>query len=143
MGWLKDVLSGGAEGVIRGTLDGAGNLAKDIRSAITGDMPPEKAAELEARAQELEAKVRTAQMEVNRAEARHSSIFVAGWRPAIGWCGALALFYQFLARPLLLAFTAADMPSIETGAIWPIVAGMLGLGGMRSWEKGRGVQDKH
>lgn len=141
MSWLGKLFSGGD--TIRGTLEGAGSFARDVRAAITGDIDPERRAELEARAAELEAAAANAQLEVNKAEAQHSSIFVAGWRPFIGWTGGLALFYQFVARPLLVGLAGVDVPEIESGALWPVIAGMLGLGGMRTIEKSNGTQGRH
>jgi hypothetical protein len=139
---LFDWLTGGTADVVKGTLEGAGTFARDVRSAITGEIDPEKQAELIAKAEELEHASRESQMEVNRAEANHASIFVAGWRPFIGWTGGLALFYQFLLRPIANGF-GMDFPTIETEALYPIILGMLGLGGLRTYEKARGVQNKH
>ena len=138
-----DFLSGGGGNVVKGTLEGAGSFARDVRAAITGDIDPEKKAQLEQLARELEGQAQQAQLEVNKAEAQHTNVFVSGWRPAIGWTGALALFYQFVARPLMIGFGVAEMPEVEAAALWPIITGMLGLGGMRTYEKQKGVQDKH
>ncbi len=94
----------------------------------------------------------TGQMEINKIEASHKSIFVAGWRPAIGWVGAAALFYQFIAYPLLLwLWQIADavlevpvgvVPPVlgETEALYTIILGMLGIGAMRSYDKRNGVE---
>lgn len=86
------------------------------------------------------------QMEINKAEARHKSIFVAGWRPFIGWVGGIALAYQFVLYPLLLwamAWWFPDVkppPILDTGALWTIITGMLGIAGMRTFDKTRGTQ---
>lgn len=141
-GWLKGLFGGGGD-VVRGTLEGAGNFARDVRSAITGDIDPEKLAELQAQAAELDAQAAQAQAEINKAEAQHSNLFVAGWRPFLGWTGGLAIFYQFVFRPLMIGFTGIDMPEIEAEALWPIIMGMLGLGGLRTYEKNAGVQGRH
>lgn len=81
----------------------------------------------------------TAQTEVNKVEAASSSIFVSGWRPAIGWiCGA-ALAYQYLIRPFLIGvFGYTAMPSLDDN-LWELLMGMLGLGGLRTFEKIKGV----
>ena len=139
---LFDWLTGGTSDVVKGTLEGAGTFARDVRSAITGQIDPGKRAELLQRADELEAQARQSQTEVNKQEAKHSNVFVAGWRPFIGWVGGLSLFYQFLFRPIAVGF-GGDFPPIETEALYPIILGMLGLGGLRTYEKARGVQDKH
>lgn len=95
-----------------------------------------------------------AQMEVNKVEAAHGSLFVAGWRPAIGWIGAAALAYQFLLYPLLLwGMTLAQgyelfpdwveaPPLLPTDALWVILSGMLGIAGMRSLDKIKGVDTR-
>lgn len=93
-----------------------------------------------------------AQLDVNKAEAQHKSIFVAGWRPFIGWCGGAAMAYQFILYPLMLwVWTIAKAsgkipaeidppPIIDTGALFAIVTGMLGIGAMRSHDKRHNVQ---
>jgi len=81
------------------------------------------------------------QLKVNAVEAGHKSIFVAGWRPFIGWIGGVAMAYQFILYPLLLwviAFAYPDVaapPVLETGALFSVVTGMLGIGMMRSYDK--------
>lgn len=84
------------------------------------------------------------QREINKAEAGHRSIFVAGWRPAIGWVCAAALAYQYIVRPFAawgLAVWAPDAPALPTldGMLWELVFGMLGMGTLRSVEKAKGV----
>src|SRR4030042_267363 len=83
---------------LNNVLGQAGTLLKDIRTAITGKAPldPTKQAEIEAKAQVIEAELMKAQIEVNKIEASSTSIFVAGWRPAVGWVCACALFYHFI-----------------------------------------------
>ncbi len=96
---------------------------------------------------ELDADVRlmTGQMEVNRAEAGHASIFVAGWRPFVGWVCGIALGYHFIAQPFAnwIAFLAGvdldGMPALEMGDLMTVLLGMLGIGGMRTYEKRAGV----
>lgn len=140
MGLFGRLFGGG----VKETLEGAGSFAKDIRSAITGDMPPEKKAELAAKAQEIEASILRAQAEVNKAEAASARLFVAGWRPAIGWVGALALFAHYVARPIATwIWPAADIPAIDLNGLYPIIIGMLGIGLARTAEKFRGVQGQH
>ena len=86
----------------------------------------------------------TGQLEINKAEAQNSSVFVAGWRPAIGWVCAMALFYQYLVRPIAQgAFAAAGHPLPPLVGLddnlWQLLLGMLGLGGLRTYEKVQGV----
>lgn len=80
-----------------------------------------------------------AQTEVNKVEAASSNVFVSGWRPFIGWiCGA-ALCYQYLIRPFLIGIGGyAGMPSLDNN-LWELLFGMLGLGGLRTFEKVKGV----
>lgn len=85
-----------------------------------------------------------AQIDVNKAEAATGSLFIAGWRPFIGWvCGA-ALVVQYIARPLLpwfaevAGFTVPAIPSLDD-SIMELMMGMLGLAGVRTFEKVKGV----
>lgn len=85
------------------------------------------------------------QLEINKAEAQHASIFVAGWRPGIGWiCGA-ALGWNFIIQPVaswaafLYGVNLEGMPTLDTGELTTILLGMLGLGGLRTYEKRLGV----
>jgi hypothetical protein len=85
-----------------------------------------------------------AQMEVNKVEAAHRSIFVAGWRPFIGWTCGIALALEFLVRPiaqwgLLIAEKTITLPNIDNEALYPILMGLLGLGTLRTYEKFKGV----
>ena len=83
-----------------------------------------------------------AQTEINKVEAANSSVFVAGWRPAIGWVCAMAMAYQYLLRPFLVAFNPAlAFPGLDDN-LWQLLAGMLGLGGLRTFEKVNGVASK-
>lgn len=98
---------------------------------------------------------RMAQMGVNAKEAEHKSLFVAGWRPAIGWIGALALGWQYLFLPIFSAALMAiasytGVPIDLSGLLqfnmtemMPIILGMLGLGAARSYEKARGVHSNN
>lgn len=91
------------------------------------------------------------QLEINKTEAQHGSIFVAGWRPAVGWVSVLALAYQFILYPLLVwgwsAMQAAGWitagltppPLLDVEALMVLITGMLGIAGARTWEKFRGV----
>lgn len=83
------------------------------------------------------------QNQVNATEAASPSFFKSGWRPAIGWIGALALFYQYIGAPLLVwASTIWGIPvppKLDVADLTAIVTGMLGLGGMRTVERIQGV----
>ncbi len=148
MGFLSNLLIGGAGAGAKNVMEGVGSLAKDLRSAITGELDPDKRAGLEAKALALEAEVTIAQLRINEAEAGHASIFVAGWRPAAGWTCVIALFYHFIINRLLTWACSIWWPDIippefDITALMTILLGMLGLGFSRSYEKAKGVQDKH
>ena len=80
------------------------------------------------------------QLEVNKVEAASKSLFVAGWRPFIGWVCGLGFLSNFILIPmanfgLALARIAVVVPMIDTAQMMPVLLGMLGLGGMRTVEK--------
>ena len=85
------------------------------------------------------------QLEVNKAEAQHRSIFVAGWRPFIGWTCGIALMAHFVLFPATdfvtayMGYEIPPMPSFDMESLMTVLLGMLGLGGMRSFEKFKGV----
>tara|TARA_R110000796_G_scaffold57450_2_gene132529 strand:+ start:1930 stop:2349 length:420 start_codon:yes stop_codon:yes gene_type:complete len=86
-----------------------------------------------------------AQVEVNKAEAESGSVFKGGWRPFIGWvCGA-AFAYHFVLQPFIVfGVTVAgvqvpELPTFDMGSLMTVMMGMLGLGGLRSYEKKQGL----
>lgn len=88
-----------------------------------------------------------AQIEVNKAEAGHRSIFVAGWRPFIGWTCGVALAYHFVLHPIIifammtfpaLPVPADALPEFDMESLMTVLLGMLGLGGLRTFEKVKG-----
>jgi hypothetical protein len=89
----------------------------------------------------------TAQTDINKEEAKSSSLFVSGWRPAIGWVCALALAYQYLIRPLsgtiagIFNVVIPPLPGLDDN-LWQLMMGMLGMGGLRTFEKVQGVASK-
>ncbi len=91
----------------------------------------------------LDQQLDLAQTEVNKVEAANPSLFVAGWRPAIGWVCALALFYQFLTYPILQWLWPDHKPTpLDINSLYPLIFGMLGIAGMRSFEKFKGVDTR-
>jgi hypothetical protein len=101
-------------------------------------------AELLKAAQEQDFQLALGQIKVNEAEAQNSNLFVAGWRPAVGWVCVVGLSYNFVIYPLLLwlvASTGAEFkpPSLLSDTLMELVLGMLGLGALRTAEKWRGV----
>jgi hypothetical protein len=86
-----------------------------------------------------------AQAQTNLEQAKHSSIFVAGARPAIMWICAFGLGWQFVFQPVAVWIFAASgsdilLPIFETEGLMPLTLSLLGLGGMRSFEKFKGIQ---
>ena len=86
-----------------------------------------------------------AQIEVNKTEAAHKSLFVSGWRPAVGWTCCLGLAGNFLVIPFsnfVMALAGSDIviPLIDVSTMMPVLMGMLGLGTMRTIEKINNVQ---
>ena len=77
------------------------------------------------------------QLDVNKIEAAHKSLFVAGWRPFIGWVCGFGLLYNVMLSPFLDVWF--DMPAVDPAMLYPVLMGMLGLGGMRTFEKTKGV----
>jgi len=89
-------------------------------------------------------KANLAQVEVNKVEAASQNMFVAGWRPFVGWTCGVALLYHFLLLPLLHFILRAtgnevELPEFDFSHLSTILMGMLGLGGLRTYEKLRGV----
>jgi len=110
---------------------------KDQKAKLAHDL----ATMAERHAQELA----KGQLEINKAEAQHRSLFVAGWRPFVGWTCGVALAYHFIIAPLVLFATAyagveiPTLPEFDMGSLLTVLMGMLGLGGLRTFEKFKGV----
>ena len=126
---------------------GVGNLVKDVIKQVVPD--PNAAAKAEQQIMAIMADNAKAQIGVNTQEAKHKSIFVAGWRPFIGWVLGVGIGFMYVVKPiaatLLFGFGFAEegklIQSIEldVGTLMTLLGGMLGLGGMRSYDKIKGV----
>ena len=85
------------------------------------------------------------QIEINKQEASHRSMFVAGWRPFVGWCCGVALAWHFVLAPFIIFGSAyagvplPDLPQFDMSSLLTVLMGMLGLGGLRSFEKVKGL----
>lgn len=85
------------------------------------------------------------QLEINKAEAQHRSMFVAGWRPFVGWTCGVALAYHFVIAPMIIFGTAyagvsiPALPEFDMQSLLTVLMGMLGLGGLRTFEKFKGI----
>jgi hypothetical protein len=122
----------------------------EIGARLLDKIIPDKAAREKAQAELLKAaqdqdfQLALGQIEVNKAEASHSSIFVAGWRPGLGWICVAGLAYNFVVYPLLgwaVVVTGSEFtpPPLMSDNLMELVLGMLGLGALRTAEKWKGV----
>jgi hypothetical protein len=137
-------------GILGGILGDLIKPVKDIVSEVVVDK--DKARELNVRLQELADKAdervheqMMGQIEINKTEAQHASIFVAGWRPFIGWTGGVGIAYTFVVAPFIEFIARGvfgyvqDMPMPDTGQLMTLVLAMLGVGAMRSYDKKQGT----
>lgn len=130
------------------------SLALDIGNKVIDRLWPDPAqaaaAKLELLKLEREGdlQVMTAQMDINKIEAQSTNVFVSGWRPFIGWVCGISLTYAAIIEPLsrflakVVFDYAGEFPVIDTTLTLQILLGLLGLAGMRSWEKKEGVAAK-
>lgn len=148
-------VSGGASAA-ESLMEGAGTLAVKIREAIKGkELDPNVAADLEKLAVQAESLRDAGQTAIDLEDAKSNKWWQAGWRPAIGWiCGGV-IAYTYLAQPMASfalrvaawagwltagqATTFPVFPALDTGAVIQLLIGMLGLAGMRTLEKVKGV----
>jgi|TARA_R110000772_G_scaffold4198_1_gene14718 hypothetical protein len=96
--------------------------------------------EIESQLTDHLAKIDLAQLQVNKEEAKSRNVFIAGWRPFVGWTCGLALCWTYILQPIaqfVLAQTGnlIDLPALDMSTMMPVLLGMLGLGGLRSFEK--------
>jgi len=138
-------------GLLDFNLSDVGGILTSAREAITGEKikDPAEMAKIDLQLEQLEQALVSGQLNINKAEATNPHIFVAGWRPAIGWVGAMALAYQFILYPLITwSWVAAGYaidtapPMIDASELYPIILGMLGIGTMRSWDKFKGTDTR-
>jgi len=86
-----------------------------------------------------------AQLEINKAEAASGSLFKGGWRPFVGWICGFALLYHFILSPLIIFIvtlsgaTIPPLPEFDMGSLMTVLLGMLGIGGLRTFEKQKGL----
>ena len=122
-------------------------LVKDVIGSFLPEDPKKRAEaerKIEAQLTEHLAKIDIAQLEINKVEAASRSTFVAGWRPFIGWSCGVSLAWNYIAQPILV-FTLAqtghlvDLPALDMSQMMPVLMGMLGLGGLRTFEKYKSV----
>lgn len=128
------------------------DIAKGVKTLITGKLDPQLEAEIEQRWLELENAALQQQNRINEIEAGSASFFVSGWRPAIGWICGFGLAFEYIIRPLVQwiiniaragQVVALTLPGLDLGLMVPLLAGLLGLGTMRSVEKIKGAAGRH
>ena len=104
-----------------------GGLAIELREAIKGkELDPNAILEIQAK--------------INEIEAQHRNLFVSGWRPSVGWVCSVAFAYHFVAFPIIKTiYPNTEFPVLETEPLFTVLMGMLGLGGLRTYEK---IKDK-
>lgn len=139
-----------------GDLTGVGQLA-DSAARIIGlfkaDPNVKAAGELKLQEDALQGEIQAVlmQLQINIEEAKSQSVFVAGWRPGIGWvCGA-ALAYTYVIQPFLVFFLIAVhrvfdpklLPAIDSAELMTLLLSLLGLAGMRSFDKSKGTDSGH
>lgn len=138
MSFLGEITSTGVGAI----MSGIGTLAKDLRQAITGDLPAEKQAEIQQKLMELELRAMEGQMQINVEEAKSEHLFVAGWRPFVGWVGGASLCYAAILEPLMswiarLNGSTVTFPVLDTTITMQVLFGILGLGAFRSFDKSK------
>ncbi len=125
MGWFTSLIGGAAAAPI----EAIGNVLDKV---FTSD---EQRLSKQIILERLAQQPSLAQVELNKVEAAHRSVFVAGWRPAIGWVCSFALFNQFILAPYIHFFFGVQVPQINGGMLFDLVLAMLGMGALRTIEK--------
>lgn len=132
-------------GILKAIFDGIDALTTtDEEKQTLKNEALERSRQGDLQAWGIQAGLLTAQMGVNKAEAESGNAWAAGWRPAIGWTCASALFFQFVASPVglwvsqILGHPLPPPPTLDA-MLWELMFGMLGIGVLRTFEKVRGV----
>lgn len=133
MGFLGTLFGGGASSII----DAVG---KAIDANTTSD---EERLSAKHALETLKQKPAELQVELNKIEARHPNIFVAGWRPFIGWVCGIGLSFTFILNPIIQWVTGKPGPDLPTSVIVDLVIALLGLGALRTIDKIKKVNDRH
>jgi hypothetical protein len=128
-------------------IGGIGKAVTGIGSMFAGKLDPTAQAELTVKIAEIQAEIAKGQSLINQEEAKHPSIFVAGWRAFLGWLCGVIIGFHYLIRPLLewifICFGhVIELPILQLDQIIPLITGMLGLVVARSWEKGKNIDTK-
>lgn len=127
------------------------NILMPVISKVLDRLIPDKEANAKAK-RELEktlidnmAQINIEQIKTNQQEAQHRTLWVSGWRPFIGWVCGSAMAWHFIGVPVITficAWSGAEIPALPTfdmGSLMTVLMGLLGLGGMRTFEKMKGL----
>ena len=138
--------------IVGGLVEAVGKIADDLFTSDKERLDAQiELQKLGLEEQKIDAGLAQGQLDVNKTEASHSSVWVSGWRPAVGWTCVAGLAYNFLAHPFLLwawALLQANgwvpvgltpPPSVDVEALLVLLGGILGLGVYRTAEKVKGV----
>ena len=134
-----------ALGLLSSLLGGKDGALKQVASVIDSiHTSEEEKLDKKIIMQRIQQKLAEKQLDVNAKEASHRSVFVSGWRPFIGWIGGLALMFEFILSPCIewySKFSGLNLtaPEIQTGPLLAIVTSMLGVSGLRTFEKAKGL----
>ncbi len=141
----------GAIGALLGGAGGAagmvGKLAEAVFPIVDRLIPdPEKKQRMMTELLETLSKFDLGQLDVNRQEAQHQSVFVAGWRPFIGWVLGVGVAYSFLLAPVVGGIVSIWRPGFAMPVVddhlWELIFAMLGMGALRSFDKLRATDTK-
>ena len=109
------------------------------------DQKAKLAHELATMADKMAHEQNLAQLAINKEEASSGSLFKGGWRPCIGWICGIAFFYHFVCQPVIIFIVAMsgidipDLPKFEMNTLLTVLGGLLGIGGLRTYEKQKGL----
>ena len=129
-------------GAVSGLVESIPKSVRSLRNTFSKKLTPDEQAELDVTLLTIEKELTQAQTKINEVEAASSRLFVAGWRPAIGWLCAIVLAFNYLIRPIIAIWTDR-LPELDISMVYPLLIGMLGIGGLRTYEKAKGVQSNH
>lgn len=129
----------------------------NIGSTLIDRLIPDKTAAAQAKAQLVQAQLNgdlaelQGQIQVNQVEAASQSVFVAGWRPFVGWACGCALAYSYILQPFIVSiatimkvqFNVNDLPHLDMVQLIGLLSTMLGMGALRSFDKVQGTDNGH
>ena len=129
------------------------NLLGSLVQSVTGlldkfiedkDTKNKLAHEINTMAERHAQELAKGQLEINKAEAQSRNVFIAGWRPFLGWTMGFAMAYNYVIQPIAIFVLAqldylVALPALDMTEMMPVLLGMLGLGGLRTYEKKKGI----